>query len=195
MARILAGLEDNCLAYIDDVVIFNKDFLSHLASLKKFSSDSELSTSKYPPRSSSNVIADYLSRISYPSQAFHDDHPESEDIVEFPYCLSVNPSDIPIIAGNMPIAIKPYDFLIEQKKDDFCAEIFDFLETDRVPEFPADSDKVRWLSLAEQCVIGRNGCLYHRAIQTRFARCQSISSPHETKRANLLAYHTSPSAG
>ncbi|VDK78185.1 unnamed protein product [Cylicostephanus goldi] len=67
-------------------------------------------------KGSSNVIADYLSRISYPSQAFQDDHPESEDIVEFPYCLSVNPLDLPIIAINMPTAIKPYDFLIEQKK-------------------------------------------------------------------------------
>uniref|UniRef100_A0A7I4XWY3 RNA-directed DNA polymerase n=1 Tax=Haemonchus contortus TaxID=6289 RepID=A0A7I4XWY3_HAECO len=35
MSRILAGLEDNCLAYLDDIVVFDKDFPSHLASLRK----------------------------------------------------------------------------------------------------------------------------------------------------------------
>ncbi|VDO20306.1 unnamed protein product [Haemonchus placei] len=35
MARILAGLEGNCLAYLDDIVIFDKDFPSHLESLRK----------------------------------------------------------------------------------------------------------------------------------------------------------------
>ncbi|KAL6735887.1 hypothetical protein Aduo_006287 [Ancylostoma duodenale] len=35
MSRILAGLEDNCLAYLDDIVIFNKDFPGHLDSLRK----------------------------------------------------------------------------------------------------------------------------------------------------------------
>ncbi|PIO58338.1 hypothetical protein TELCIR_20229 [Teladorsagia circumcincta] len=35
MSRILAGLEANCLAYLDDIVIFDKDFPSHLQSLRK----------------------------------------------------------------------------------------------------------------------------------------------------------------
>uniref|UniRef100_A0A7I5E7K4 RNA-directed DNA polymerase n=1 Tax=Haemonchus contortus TaxID=6289 RepID=A0A7I5E7K4_HAECO len=35
MARILAGLENNCLAYLDDIVIFDKDFPNHLQSLRK----------------------------------------------------------------------------------------------------------------------------------------------------------------
>ncbi|VDL83076.1 unnamed protein product [Nippostrongylus brasiliensis] len=35
MARILAGLEDNCLAYLDDIIIFDKDFPSHLQSLRR----------------------------------------------------------------------------------------------------------------------------------------------------------------
>ncbi|KAK6742736.1 hypothetical protein RB195_010166 [Necator americanus] len=35
MSCILAGLEANCLAYLDDIVILDKDFPSHLASLRK----------------------------------------------------------------------------------------------------------------------------------------------------------------
>ncbi|WKY05452.1 hypothetical protein Q1695_006010 [Nippostrongylus brasiliensis] len=35
MARILQGLEDNCLAYLDDIIVFDKDFDSHLLSLRK----------------------------------------------------------------------------------------------------------------------------------------------------------------
>ncbi|CAJ0604217.1 unnamed protein product [Cylicocyclus nassatus] len=35
MSRILAGLEDNCLAYLDDIVVFNSDFPSHLSTLRK----------------------------------------------------------------------------------------------------------------------------------------------------------------
>ncbi|KHJ88079.1 integrase core domain protein [Oesophagostomum dentatum] len=35
MSRVLAGLEANCLAYIDDIIVFNNDFDSHLASLRK----------------------------------------------------------------------------------------------------------------------------------------------------------------
>ncbi|KHJ90333.1 hypothetical protein OESDEN_09825 [Oesophagostomum dentatum] len=35
MSRILEGLEDNCLAYIDDIVVFISDFPSHLDSLRK----------------------------------------------------------------------------------------------------------------------------------------------------------------
>ncbi|PIO59369.1 integrase core domain protein [Teladorsagia circumcincta] len=35
MSRILAGLEANCLAYLDDIVIFDRDFPSHLQSLRK----------------------------------------------------------------------------------------------------------------------------------------------------------------
>ncbi|PIO66570.1 reverse transcriptase [Teladorsagia circumcincta] len=35
MSRILAGLDDNCLAYLDDIIIFDNDFESHLCSLRK----------------------------------------------------------------------------------------------------------------------------------------------------------------
>uniref|UniRef100_A0A7I4Z6R8 RNA-directed DNA polymerase n=1 Tax=Haemonchus contortus TaxID=6289 RepID=A0A7I4Z6R8_HAECO len=35
MSRILAGLEANCLAYLDDIVVFDRDFPSHLQSLRK----------------------------------------------------------------------------------------------------------------------------------------------------------------
>ncbi|KIH56049.1 integrase core domain protein [Ancylostoma duodenale] len=35
MSRILTGLDDNCLAYLDDIIVFDKDFDSHLLSLKK----------------------------------------------------------------------------------------------------------------------------------------------------------------
>ncbi|KHJ82187.1 hypothetical protein OESDEN_18121, partial [Oesophagostomum dentatum] len=35
MSRILAGLDDNCLAYIDDIIVFDKDFDAHLRSLRK----------------------------------------------------------------------------------------------------------------------------------------------------------------
>ncbi|KAL6739267.1 hypothetical protein Aduo_012741 [Ancylostoma duodenale] len=37
MSRILAGPEENCLAHLDDVVIFNYDSImtSHLTSLRK----------------------------------------------------------------------------------------------------------------------------------------------------------------
>ncbi|CAJ0606037.1 unnamed protein product [Cylicocyclus nassatus] len=35
MFRIFAGLEDKSLAYLDDIVVFNKDSPSHLASMRK----------------------------------------------------------------------------------------------------------------------------------------------------------------
>ncbi|RCN26277.1 hypothetical protein ANCCAN_27997, partial [Ancylostoma caninum] len=35
MAKVLAGLEANILVYIDDILIFNKDFESHLNSIRK----------------------------------------------------------------------------------------------------------------------------------------------------------------
>ncbi|KIH61298.1 integrase core domain protein [Ancylostoma duodenale] len=35
MAKVLAGLEANILVYIDDILIFNKDFKSHLNSIRK----------------------------------------------------------------------------------------------------------------------------------------------------------------
>ncbi|XGW24300.1 hypothetical protein V3C99_006025 [Haemonchus contortus] len=35
MSRILAGLEVNCLAYLEDIVVFDRDFPSHLQSLRK----------------------------------------------------------------------------------------------------------------------------------------------------------------
>nr|CDJ98353.1 RNA-directed DNA polymerase (reverse transcriptase) domain containing protein [Haemonchus contortus] len=35
MSRILAVLEGNCLAYLDDIIVFDKDFPSHLNSLRK----------------------------------------------------------------------------------------------------------------------------------------------------------------
>nr|CDJ91014.1 RNA-directed DNA polymerase (reverse transcriptase) domain containing protein [Haemonchus contortus] len=35
MARILGGLDGNCLAYLDDIIVFDKDFPSHLNSLRK----------------------------------------------------------------------------------------------------------------------------------------------------------------
>ncbi|VDO20694.1 unnamed protein product [Haemonchus placei] len=35
MARILGGLEGNCLVYLDDIIVFDKDFESHLNSLRK----------------------------------------------------------------------------------------------------------------------------------------------------------------
>ncbi|PIO70757.1 hypothetical protein TELCIR_07378 [Teladorsagia circumcincta] len=34
MSRILSGLEDSCLAYIDDIIIFNKSFAEHLQALR-----------------------------------------------------------------------------------------------------------------------------------------------------------------
>ena len=36
MSRILAGLENDCLAYLDDIIVFDKDFNSHIASLRSF---------------------------------------------------------------------------------------------------------------------------------------------------------------
>ncbi|EYB82589.1 hypothetical protein Y032_0356g3360 [Ancylostoma ceylanicum] len=35
MSRILAGLEGICLAYLDDIIVFDNDFDSHLRSLRK----------------------------------------------------------------------------------------------------------------------------------------------------------------
>ncbi|PIO56570.1 reverse transcriptase, partial [Teladorsagia circumcincta] len=35
MSRILAGLDDNCLAYLDDIIVFDQNFESHMQSLRK----------------------------------------------------------------------------------------------------------------------------------------------------------------
>uniref|UniRef100_A0A0N4WGV8 RNA-directed DNA polymerase n=1 Tax=Haemonchus placei TaxID=6290 RepID=A0A0N4WGV8_HAEPC len=35
MSRTLAGLDDNCLAYLDDIIVFDNDFDTHLCSLRK----------------------------------------------------------------------------------------------------------------------------------------------------------------
>ncbi|WKY11571.1 hypothetical protein Q1695_003277 [Nippostrongylus brasiliensis] len=62
MARILSGLEDNCLAYLDDIIIFNKDFHSHLHSLRKVFE--RFRVTKFPPVCTAQPSATYApSRI------------------------------------------------------------------------------------------------------------------------------------
>ncbi|VDN30654.1 unnamed protein product, partial [Cylicostephanus goldi] len=121
-------------------------------------------------KGSSNVVADCLSRSVTPQTHVQDTTPESEDIVEFPVCLAVQnyrirslqPTDSPIT----PIAIKPYDALLEQKQDLVCNSIMSFLETGKFPDHVSEADKASWLKLAEDCHIRKNGCLYHLANST-----------------------------
>ncbi|PIO75646.1 hypothetical protein TELCIR_02294 [Teladorsagia circumcincta] len=35
MSRILSGLDNNCLAYLDDIIVFDSDFETHIQSLRK----------------------------------------------------------------------------------------------------------------------------------------------------------------
>ncbi|KIH64697.1 hypothetical protein ANCDUO_04988 [Ancylostoma duodenale] len=41
MAKVLGGLEDNVLTYIDDILIFSKDFDSHLSTIRKWGNEQQ----------------------------------------------------------------------------------------------------------------------------------------------------------
>ncbi|CAJ0595735.1 unnamed protein product [Cylicocyclus nassatus] len=153
-------------------------------------------------KGSSNVIADCLSRSVDPSVRFQDNTPETEDIIDFPNCLALHTS-IPFsirsstIYLTSPLHIKPYDILLEQKKDPTCKSLMSFLETGRFPTHIAETEKSSWLALTENCRLRPNGCLYHltklqhkpNSIQERLFLPEHLQEPV------FLAFHSSATAG
>ncbi|PIO58085.1 reverse transcriptase [Teladorsagia circumcincta] len=208
MSRILAGLEENCLAYLDDIVVFDKDFPSHLESLRKqsaFGFTAEIESYAYrafcdnkrPP-----ILSRHHLRVANRKVQFKDEDPESDDIVEFPVSVnvvqpavcSVRPSLLCL--GHLR-AIRPYDALLEQKQDPFCSTILSLIETQRFPDSVDEAQKPFLLSVAENCSIQKNGCLYYcerRSPQSPM-RFERLVIPEKLKEPVFLAFHSSPSAG
>ncbi|PIO59692.1 hypothetical protein TELCIR_18836, partial [Teladorsagia circumcincta] len=133
---------------------------------------------------------------------FKDEDPESDDIVEFPVSVnvvqpavcSVRPSLLCL--GHLR-AIRPYDALLEQKQDPFCSTILSFIETQRFPDSVDEAQKPFLLSVAENCSIQKNGCLYYcerRSPQSPM-RFERLVIPEKLKEPVFLAFHSSPSAG
>ncbi|CAJ0606948.1 unnamed protein product [Cylicocyclus nassatus] len=153
-------------------------------------------------KGSSNVVADCLSRSVNPQTQFQDNTPESEDIVEFPMCLAVQgyrlrslqPTNSSLVT---PIAIKPYDALLEQKRDPVCSPIMSFLETGQFPDNASETDKAQWLRLAEDCHLRANGCLYHltKSPHRPDAIIEQLFLPEKLREPVFHAMHTSATAG
>ncbi|KAL6739266.1 hypothetical protein Aduo_012740 [Ancylostoma duodenale] len=150
-------------------------------------------------KGSSNVVADCLSRLDSPGTRFHDHLPESDDIVEFPYCLVFSPPSETslVLAASPPIAIQPYNALIEQKTDKFCSSLLTFSETQRFPDDAPEDVKSKWMTFAESCRIGKNGCLYYAASHdgSTGSNNYKLVVPEKLKEPVFLTFHSSPSAG
>uniref|UniRef100_W6NII7 RNA-directed DNA polymerase n=1 Tax=Haemonchus contortus TaxID=6289 RepID=W6NII7_HAECO len=153
-------------------------------------------------KGSSNVVADALSRAANPQVRFQDDTPDADDIIEFP--VSINsvftpafPKQPTLCCLGPPKAIHPYDALVEQKRDPFCSALFTFISSQRFPDDLTDEQKRNWITIAEHCVVRKNGCLYYSnpprpSTSFKFDR---LVVPEKLKEPVFLAFHSSPSAG
>ncbi|PIO54519.1 hypothetical protein TELCIR_24117, partial [Teladorsagia circumcincta] len=144
-------------------------------------------------KGSSNVIADHLSRSVDPKNRFHDDSPETDDIVDFPRCLLHNavpsPNDSRLLP---PIYIRPYDALLAQKQDPFCSALMHFLDTGSFP-LDASADLLKICSMyLDQC-IKKNGCLYY--VGPNSSRRPAIVVPQKLREPICIALHESATAG
>ncbi|XGW32203.1 hypothetical protein V3C99_010411 [Haemonchus contortus] len=150
-------------------------------------------------KSSSNTVADCLSRVSLPSSQFKDNSPESEDIVEFPRCLVNCPlpeTEHQPLLQYSPVAIRPHDLLVQQW-DPFCQNILHFLRHGTFSSDTPDECKPSLLQIADRCFIKSNGCLYYRRPPPvhRGNAQELIVVPEHLKEALFRAFHESPSAG
>ncbi|KHJ83706.1 integrase core domain protein [Oesophagostomum dentatum] len=151
-------------------------------------------------KGSSNVLADHLSRNANATEAFTDNSPETDDIVEFPRCLVQRRPRASAPANHNSfqsfIGIKPYDVLIEQKQDSLCRNIMHFLETGSFSDAVSEDEKSHYMKLAEHCIIRKNGCLYHlRSNHPSRPRYAAIFIPDKLREPICIALHTSPTAG
>ncbi|EPB67563.1 hypothetical protein ANCCEY_13350 [Ancylostoma ceylanicum] len=152
-------------------------------------------------KGSSNVVADALSRSVNKHVRFRDDAPESDDIVEFPVSINTCHPRMysvrsPIVYAGCPVAIRPYDALVEQQADQLCSTIMSFIETQQFPGTVSEEEKPALLMLAEKCNIKANGCLYYRdPAQSSSVRIERLVVPEKLREPIFIAFHTSPSAG
>ena len=65
MSRILAGLENNCLAYLDDIIIFDKNFDSHIASLRKVFERFRIFNIKVAGRKMTNIAQSHITFLGH----------------------------------------------------------------------------------------------------------------------------------
>ncbi|CAJ0590927.1 unnamed protein product [Cylicocyclus nassatus] len=153
-------------------------------------------------KGSSNVVADCLSRFVNPSFRFQDNTSESDDIIEFPNCLILQtfqplPACLAPLCATAPIAIKPYNALLEQKADPLCNSIMIFLETNKFPDSVAEADKAALLKLVESCRLRPNGCLYHvaKSPYNPQTTIEQLFVPEKLREPIFLAMHSSTTAG
>ncbi|EYC25165.1 hypothetical protein Y032_0012g1741 [Ancylostoma ceylanicum] len=74
-----------------------------------------------------------------------DDAPESDDIVKFPVSINTCRPRMysvrsPIVCAGSPVAIRPYDALVEQKADFVCSATMSFIETQQLPETVSEEE-------------------------------------------------------
>ncbi|PIO55349.1 hypothetical protein TELCIR_23265, partial [Teladorsagia circumcincta] len=158
MSRILAGLEANCLAYLDDIVIFDKDFPSHLQSLRKVFYRFRLYNIKASGKKLTEIARSHINSLGHEisGSSYSPAERNIRAIREFP-----TPTTTKAVKGFVgPLhAIRPYDALQEQKRDRFCSALFCLIETQRFPPEITEEEKTTWLTVAEKCVIRKDGCL------------------------------------
>ncbi|KHJ85419.1 reverse transcriptase, partial [Oesophagostomum dentatum] len=65
MSRILAGLENNCLAYLDDIIIFDKDFDSHIESLRKVFERFRIFNIKVAGKKMTNIAQSHITFLGH----------------------------------------------------------------------------------------------------------------------------------
>ncbi|WKY12294.1 hypothetical protein Q1695_003683 [Nippostrongylus brasiliensis] len=142
-------------------------------------------------KGSSNVVADHLSRYGNPTDRFLDDSPSSNDVVEFPRCLAQrHPSSTSSLA---PHFVRPYDSLIEQKSDTICSALMSFLETAAFSDSASEVEKDRYLALASNCILRKNGSLYYQP--PGHSNRPTLFIPPRLRESICIALHSSPSAG
>lgn len=148
-------------------------------------------------KGSRNLVADCLSRIDNPKVKFVDDTPETEDIVEFPVCLSVMPDYFlppPAIIATINGKIKSVDILQAQLEDETCKEIMNLIT--RGNESFTSPD-ISLIALAEHCKIRKNGCLYRRRLSTEDPRldAERLFIPESLKEYIVTSFHDRSDSG
>lgn len=145
----------------------------------------------------SNVIADAMSRIENPDNKFQDNTPETQDIVEFPVCLSVMPDYFlapPPMIATIQGKIKPFDVLQAQLVDKTCKEIMDLITR---PNESFETPEMKVIELAEKCIVRKNGCLYRKRLSTEDTRLEAerLFIPDTLKEHIYNSFHNRSDSG
>lgn len=148
-------------------------------------------------KGSANVVADALSRVENPLVKFKDDSPESDDIVEFPVCLSIMPDyflEPPPMIATINGKLRSTNILQAQLEDETCKEIMNLITRGNESFKTPNTDLVE---LAEYCIIKKNGCLYRKRMREEDQRldAERLFIPESLKDYIVSSFHDKSESG